>query len=64
VLFAVGAVLGFAGMITERSWLVNVGIVVLVIGVALRFLGRRDAAVDENDPIDDGRAAEDDPDGD
>jgi hypothetical protein len=59
VLFAIGAVVAFAGMVTERSWLVNIGIVVLVIGVALRFIGRHDVTVDE---IDDGAAAEDDPD--
>lgn len=49
VLFAVGAVIGFAGMITERSWLVNVGIVVLVAGVALRFLARPEATIEEID---------------
>ena len=36
--FGVGAILAVVGMATGQSWLVNVAIVVLVIGVLLRFL--------------------------
>jgi hypothetical protein len=37
-LFGVGAILALVGMATERSWLINVAIVVLVVGVLVRFL--------------------------
>jgi hypothetical protein len=41
-LFGVGAILGVAGIATATSWLVNVAIGVLALGVLLRFLPGRD----------------------
>jgi hypothetical protein len=39
-IFCLGAGIAAVGIITERGWLVNVAIGVLLIGVALRFVGR------------------------
>lgn len=39
--FMVGAGCGIAGMITERHWLVRVGIGFLAAGIILRLIGRR-----------------------
>jgi len=36
-LFGVGAILAVVGMAAAQPWLINVAIVVLVIGVLLRF---------------------------
>ncbi len=41
-LFALGAALALAGMAFTARWLVWVGLAVLVAGLALRFLPRRD----------------------
>jgi hypothetical protein len=40
VLFALGAALGIAGIISGRELLVGIGVLVLVVGVLLRFLQR------------------------
>lgn len=37
--FLVGAVVAFAGIYWEKSWLVTVGMVVLIAGAGLRFMG-------------------------
>ncbi len=39
-LFVVGAALGIWGMVAETSWLVTVGLVILFVGMLLRFVGR------------------------
>ncbi len=42
ILFALGAALGIAGIISGRELFVGIGILVLAIGVLLRFLQRRE----------------------
>jgi len=42
VLFAVGAALGIAGMITENRLIIWFALAVLLVGFALRFLGQRE----------------------
>lgn len=37
LLFVIGAGFGLAGIVSGREWLINIGIVVLVAGVLLRF---------------------------
>jgi hypothetical protein len=37
-LFGVGAILAVVGIAAEQAWLIDVAIVVLVIGVVLRFV--------------------------
>jgi hypothetical protein len=37
-LFGAGAILAVVGMATERSWLIDVAIAVLLVGVLIRFL--------------------------
>ena len=37
-LFGAGAILALVGMATEQSWLINVAIAVLIVGVLVRFL--------------------------
>ncbi|MEO5510240.1 MAG: hypothetical protein ABIV28_03590 [Longimicrobiales bacterium] len=39
--FLLGACLGIAGMTLHIEWLVTVGVIVLAIGLLLRFLSRR-----------------------
>lgn len=41
LLLLTGAGFGLAGMLTERSWMVYLGIAVLAAGVVLRLLNRR-----------------------
>ena len=41
LLFAAGAGFGMAGILSEREWLINVGIAVLLVGVLLRILASR-----------------------
>lgn len=41
VIFVVGATAAMAGMLTDRGWLINLGILILLIGIILRFVGRR-----------------------
>lgn len=53
ILFSIGACIALAGMLTEHDWLVLVAIPVLGLGVALRFLDRRDAGADEDREQDD-----------
>lgn len=45
-LFAVGAVLGLAGIFLEEAWLTGVAIVVLAGGALLRFVGREASSPD------------------
>ena len=40
LLFVIGAGLGVAGILSGRDWLINAGIVVLFIGLLLRFARR------------------------
>lgn len=40
VLFALGAAIGIAGIISGRELLVGIGVLVLAVGVLLRFLQR------------------------
>jgi uncharacterized membrane protein len=47
-LFGVGAILAVVGMAAEQPWLINLAIVVLVIGVLLRFLPEQRRAGDED----------------
>lgn len=46
-ILGLGAVLALAGMATEREWLVNVAIGILILGFGLRFLPVRE---DEEEP--------------
>jgi hypothetical protein len=39
-LFGAGAIMAVVGIATEQSWLVNVAIAVLAVGVLLRFVGK------------------------
>lgn len=48
ILFAIGACIALAGMLTEHDWLVLVAIPILGLGVALRFLDRGDTGGDED----------------
>lgn len=41
LLFVLGAGVGLAGMATNRIWLVNIGIGILVIGFILRLIKQR-----------------------
>jgi hypothetical protein len=43
IFFAIGAALGFGGMLTGQEWLIYVAIFILVSGFVLRLLGRRRA---------------------
>lgn len=47
-LFSVGAVLGVAGMLLEEGWMTLVAIVVLLLGMLLRFLPDRGGESPEN----------------
>ncbi len=54
-LLGLGAVLALVGMGTEREWLINVAIGVLVLGFGLRFVGRGKAVpTDDEDDDHDG----------
>lgn len=44
ILFSIGAGMGLFGMISNRDWLVLAAIPVLVVGVVLRWLGRKRSA--------------------
>lgn len=48
-LLGLGALLGLVGIGTEREWLVNVALGVLIVGFGLRFLARDEAAADEEE---------------
>lgn len=41
LLFVTGAAFGITGIVSGREWLINIGIVVLVAGVILRFAKAR-----------------------
>ncbi len=47
--FAAGAILSFAGIYLEVSWLVTAGLVALIAGFALRFVPDRNAAHEEEE---------------
>ena len=51
-LFGAGAILAMVGIFTEQGWLINVAIGVLLVGFALRFLGRgrQDDPIDPDEP--------------
>lgn len=42
LLFVIGAALGIAGMVLERTWLIALAIVLLAVGVLLRLLPSAD----------------------
>ncbi|UCC25519.1 MAG: hypothetical protein JSU98_00205 [Gemmatimonadales bacterium] len=48
-LLGLGALLGLVGIGTEREWLVNVALGVLIVGFGLRFLARDEAAAEEEE---------------
>jgi hypothetical protein len=50
IFFAIGAALGIGGIVTGHDWLVWAAIAVLIIGFALRLLGRRGSAGGEDVP--------------
>lgn len=56
--FAVGAVLGLAGIYLDEPWLTVGAIVVLVVGALLRFLPGAGAGSDEGDETSEPRDAE------
>lgn len=41
-LFVAGAACGLAGMLADRTWLINIGIGLLIVGLLLRFLPERE----------------------
>ncbi len=47
--FGAGAILSLAGIYLEMSWLVTAALVVLLAGVALKFVPDRDAAGEEEE---------------
>jgi uncharacterized membrane protein len=48
-LLGLGAVLAMVGISTEREWLVNVALGVLILGFGLRFVGARNGAGEADD---------------
>lgn len=54
-LFGAGAILALAGMYAEQSWMIDVAIAVLLLGVLLRFLPgqREDGEHEENEEAED-----------
>jgi uncharacterized membrane protein len=48
-LLGLGAVLAMVGISTEREWLVNVALGVLILGFGLRFVGARSGAGEPDD---------------
>lgn len=48
-LLALGAILGLTGMATERDWIINVAIAVLVGGFALRYWPSDEGSDDEGE---------------
>jgi hypothetical protein len=63
-LFFAAAAVAIAGMVTQRPWLISVGILILAVGFLLRLLRRRPdpAPLDEDEPLDEdaGTAADSD----
>ena len=53
-LFGAGAILGLVGIWGDQRWLVNAAIVVLAAGVLLRFLGREEDTVSDDEDDEDG----------
>lgn len=49
-IFGAGALIAIVGMASGQRWLVNVAIAVLVVGVGLRFVDRRDEPAEEEEP--------------
>ena len=49
-IFGAGALIAVVGMATGQRWLVNVAIAVLVVGVGLRFLDRREEPTEDEEP--------------
>jgi hypothetical protein len=52
LIFVIGAALGIAGIASDRTWLVNLGIGVLLVGVVLRLVAQRNR--NRSSPDDDG----------
>ena len=51
-IFFAGALLAFIGMASDRSWVVGLAIGVLVVGLVLNFLAKRDGDTDTGQPDD------------
>lgn len=47
-LLGLGAVLAMVGISTEREWLINVALGVLILGFGLRFVGARNGEGDDD----------------
>jgi hypothetical protein len=54
MVFMLGAAIGIGGIATDRDWLVYVALLLLVLGLAMRFLGRDTGAVDAPEAEDEG----------
>ena len=48
-LLGLGAVLAMVGISTQREWLINVALGVLILGFGLRFVGARNGAGEADD---------------
>jgi hypothetical protein len=59
MVFVLGAAIGIGGIATGRDWLVYVALVLLVLGLAMRFVGRDTGAVDPREAEDEGPDNED-----
>jgi hypothetical protein len=57
LVFVLGAVIAMAGLATERDWLIYVALVLLLLGLAMRFAGRE--PVEEADPSEEEEPPED-----
>jgi hypothetical protein len=58
LVFGLGAVIAMAGMATERDWLIYVALVLLLLGLAMRFAGRE--PVEDEEPSEVHEPPEDD----
>jgi multisubunit Na+/H+ antiporter MnhF subunit len=58
LVFVLGAVIALAGLATERDWLVYVALLLLLLGLAMRFVGRH--RPEDEPPLEDDESAEDD----
>jgi hypothetical protein len=47
LVFVLGAVIAMAGLATERDWLIYVALVLLLLGLAMRFAGREPVSEEE-----------------
>jgi membrane protein implicated in regulation of membrane protease activity len=63
LVFVLGAVIALAGLATERDWLVYAALLLLLLGLAMRFVGRHtpadEAALDDDESLEDDVSLED-----